>query len=105
MRPVARPVIAPAEQVLAGGADLIATLAPVERSPCRAQIAGTMPNVGDQVVLQLTDARDVAVRSQNTLVGQVSNPRPELIEHLERRRGMTTAVVAALRPGLSQPNV
>jgi hypothetical protein len=82
-------------QVLAGGSDLLATVAPVERTTCRAQIAGAMPNVGDHVVLQLTGAREVAVRSQNTLLGQVSNPKPELVERLERRCGMTTAVVAA----------
>ncbi len=42
-----------------------------------------------------TNGKDVMVRSQNALTGQVSNPKPELIENLQRQRGVTTATVAA----------
>jgi hypothetical protein len=82
-------------QVLAGGHDLLATVIPKERSTCRALMAGAMPNIGDRVLLQLTNGKDVMVRSQNALTGQVSNPKPELIENLQRQRGVTTATVAA----------
>lgn len=82
-------------QVVNGGQDLLANIAPQARRTCRATMVGALPEVGRCVILQLTDTKHVVVREQNILVGHIKHPRPDLIARLARHAGLALATVAA----------
>lgn len=82
-------------QVERGGQDLLATLPARTQHSFRADMAGTLPDIGHTMTVQLTDTEKVIVRESNAVVGEVRRPDADLIAHLARHSGMAVATVAA----------
>lgn len=79
-------------QLRAGEQDLLASLAPGQELGCRASVRGDMPPVGRKLRLQLLDG-SVVVRDENVCIGEVNQPKPELLQDLQRGAGLAVAQV------------
>lgn len=79
-------------QLRAGEHDMLASLAPGQELGCRATVSGELPPVGSKLMLQLMQG-EIKVRDQNVCIGEVSNPKDELLRGLERGAGLMVAEV------------
>ena len=70
----------------------LVALAPGQEMGCRASVRGGMPAVGSKLMLQLLNGT-VMVRDQNECIGEVSHPKPELLQDLQRGAGLAVAQV------------
>lgn len=82
-------------QVERGGQDLLATLPARTQHSFRADIAGSLPEIGHTMTVQLTDTEKVVVRESNEVVGMVRRPDADLIAYLAHRSGIAVVTVAA----------
>jgi hypothetical protein len=80
-------------QLRAGAQDMFVSLAPGQELGCRASVHhGEMPQVGRKLMLQLSgDA--ILVRDENVCIGEVNQPKPELLHDLQRGAGLAVAQV------------
>jgi len=65
-------------QLRAGHNDMLASLAPGQELGCRATVSGDLPPVGRKLMLQLMQG-EIKVRDQNVCIGEVTNPKDELL--------------------------
>ncbi len=79
-------------QLRAGEQDLLVSLAPGQELGCRASVRGDMPAVGRKLMLQLLNGT-VMVRDENVCIGEVNQPKPELLQDLQRGAGLAVAQV------------
>jgi hypothetical protein len=84
-------------QLRAGDQDMLTSLAPGQELGCRATVSGEMPRVGSKLMLQLLQG-EIKVRDQNACIGEVSNPKEELLRGLERGAGLMVAEVRSQLP-------
>jgi hypothetical protein len=81
-------------QLRMGAQDMLVSLAPGQELGCRATVIGEMPPVGRKLILQLLEGA-IKVRDQNACIGEVSSPKVELLQDLQRGSGLAVAQVRA----------
>lgn len=79
-------------QLRAGHNDMLASLGPGQELGCRATVSGDLPPVGRKLMLQLMQG-EIKVRDQNVCIGEVTNPKDELLRGLELGAGLMVAEV------------
>ena len=84
--------LAPGQEFLRRAASAGALLAVATVAAQPAGVSGDLPPVGSKLMLQLMQG-EIKVRDQNVCIGEVSNPKEELLRGLERGAGLMVAEV------------
>lgn len=79
-------------QLRAGAQDMLVALEPGQELGCRASVHGEMPPVGRKLMLQLIGGA-IVVRDENVCIGEVNQPKPELLQDLQHGAGLAVAQV------------